>query len=123
MVITDIIRLGFNLLHLLDLMQLDSSNLLGRSSGSLRRPAVSSSRDAITGSESAEPSRPRTSEASLGMFRKVAGAQRSSPAGSSEPPKPISSGRNISNIKNYESTLKGIQGLSFGNDERERVQY
>eukprot|EP00262_Sarcandra_glabra_P002792 TRINITY_DN1317_c0_g3_i1.p1 TRINITY_DN1317_c0_g3~~TRINITY_DN1317_c0_g3_i1.p1 ORF type:complete len:475 (-),score=84.66 TRINITY_DN1317_c0_g3_i1:524-1948(-) len=96
-----------------------SSTFLGRSGGSSRRAAVSSSRDAMVGSE-ADPSRPRTMEASPGGFRKVVSGQRSSPVGSSEP-KRSSSGRNASNIKNYESTLKGIEGLNFDTDER--MQY
>ncbi|OVA08415.1 Protein kinase domain [Macleaya cordata] len=95
---------------------LGGSTLLGRSSGSSRRPAVSSSRDAIIGSES-DPSRPRTTEASPGAFRKVVSGQRSSPVGSSEP-KRTSLGRNSSNIKNYESTLKGMEDLNFNNDDR-----
>ncbi|XP_058073934.1 casein kinase 1-like protein 2 [Magnolia sinica] len=95
---------------------LSSSTFLGRSSGSSRRAAVSSSRDAIVGSE-ADHSRSRTTEASPGGFRKVVSAQRSSPVGSSEP-KRSSSGRNASNIKNYESTLKGMECLNFDTEER-----
>ncbi|RZC68408.1 hypothetical protein C5167_031733 [Papaver somniferum] len=100
---------------------LSSSNLLGRSTGSSRRPAVSSSRD-VTGSESVDLARPRTTEASS-AFRRVSAGQRSSPIGSAEPPKRTTSGRNSSNIKNYESTLKGIEGLNFDNDERDKSQY
>ncbi|XP_072995300.1 casein kinase 1-like protein 2 [Typha latifolia] len=94
---------------------LSSSTFLGRSSGSSRRAVVSSSRD-ITGSE-LDASRTRTTDASPGTLRKVSGPQRSSPAGYPEP-KQSSSGRHSSNIKNYESTLKGIEGLSFDTDER-----
>ncbi|XP_058068956.1 casein kinase 1-like protein 2 isoform X2 [Magnolia sinica] len=98
---------------------LSSSTFLGRSSGSSRRAVVSSSRDAVLGSEG-DPSRPRTTEASPGGFRKVVGGQRSSPVGSSEP-KRSSSARNNSSIKNYESTLKGMENLKFDTDER--LQY
>ncbi|XP_077210572.1 casein kinase 1-like protein 2 isoform X2 [Tasmannia lanceolata] len=102
-------------------VMLSGSTFLGRSSGSgsLRRAAVSSSRDAMVGSE-AESTRPRTTDTGSGGFRKVASAQRSSPVGSSEP-KRSSSVRNPSNIRNYESTLKGIESLNFDTDER--LQY
>ncbi|KAL5999591.1 hypothetical protein ACLOJK_037876 [Asimina triloba] len=95
---------------------LSSSTFLGRSSGSSRRAAVSSSRDVMVGSE-ADSSRPRTTEASPGAFRKVVSGQRSSPVGTAEP-KRSSSVRNPSNIKNYEATLKGIESLNFDGDER-----
>ncbi|PIA43005.1 hypothetical protein AQUCO_02000452v1 [Aquilegia coerulea] len=91
------------------------SSFVGRSSGSTRRAAVSSSREAMV-SES-DSVRPRTMEASPGPFRKISSGQKSLPTGSSEP-KRTSSGRNITNIKNYETTLKGIEGLNFDNDER-----
>lgn len=100
------------------IMQLSSSTFLGRSSGSVRRAAISSSRE-MTGNE-VDPSRPRTMEASAGGFSKVFSGQRSAPIGSSEP-KRSSSGRNASNTKNYESTLKGLECLSFDNNER--IQY
>lgn len=92
-----------------------SSTLLGRSSGSSRPAAVSSSRDVMSGE--VDPSRPRTTE---GTFRKVSSAQRSPPVGSAEP-KHSTSARHSSNMKNYESALKGFGGLNFDNDER--VQY
>ncbi|XP_010242267.1 PREDICTED: casein kinase 1-like protein 2 [Nelumbo nucifera] len=99
---------------------LPSSIYLGRTGGSSRRAAVSSSRDAAIVGGEPDPSRPRATEASPGAFRKVGSGQRSSPIGSSEPRR-TSSGRNTSNIKNYESTLKGIECLHFDNDER--LQY
>ncbi|XP_042480258.1 casein kinase 1-like protein 2 [Macadamia integrifolia] len=99
---------------------LPSSTFMGRSGGSSRRAAVSSSRDAVMVGSDSDPSRPRTTEASPGTFRKVANGQRSSPVTSAEH-KRTSSSRNTSNIKNYESTLKGIEGLHFDNDER--LQY
>ncbi|KAF8388794.1 hypothetical protein HHK36_025474 [Tetracentron sinense] len=96
---------------------LSSSTFMGRSSGSSRRAAVSSSREAVMGGSDSVPARPRTTEASPGEFGKMASGQRGSPVGSSEP-KRTPSGRNTSNIKNYESTLKGIESLHFDSDER-----
>ncbi|KAK6911920.1 Protein kinase domain, partial [Dillenia turbinata] len=94
---------------------LSGSNFM-RSSGSSRRAAVSSSQDAmiLSGEDFA---RSRTTEASPGALRRISGGQRGSPVVSSEP-KRTPSGRNSSNIKNFESTLKGIEGLHFNNDER-----
>jgi casein kinase 1 len=101
-----------------DTMQVSSSSLF-RPSGSARRVgAVSNSRDAVVGSE-IEPSLPLAREGSPGALLKTSGAQRNSPITSSEH-KGTSSGRNTSNIKNFESTLRGIESLSF-NDEK--VQY
>ncbi|RWW31808.1 hypothetical protein GW17_00003561 [Ensete ventricosum] len=94
-----------------------SSNFLGRSSGSSRRAAVSSSRD-MSGVE-ADQSRSRTADASPGTFRKVSSARRSSPIGSME--HRYTSGRNVSAIKNYESTLKGIEALNFDGEERKQL--
>ncbi|KAJ4953568.1 hypothetical protein NE237_030400 [Protea cynaroides] len=99
---------------------LPSSTFLGRSSGSLRRAAVSNSRDAVMVGSESDISRSRTTEPSPGTFRKVTNVQRSSPVASAEH-KRTSSSRNPSNIKNYESTLKGIESLHFDNDER--LQY
>ncbi|XP_024178710.2 casein kinase 1-like protein 2 isoform X1 [Rosa chinensis] len=97
---------------------LSSSGFL-RSTGSSRRAVVSSSRDAvIVGSES-EPSRPQTREASPGTLGKISSVQ-SSPVVSSEQNR-TTSGRNISTVKNLESTLRGIETLHFNSDER--VQY
>ncbi|KAI4355466.1 hypothetical protein L6164_004239 [Bauhinia variegata] len=97
---------------------LSSSNIFW-SSGSSRRGAISSSRDAaVVGSET-EASRTLATDASPGALRKISGAQRSSPMITSEQNR-SSSGRNTSNIKNFESTLRGIESLHF-NDER--VQY
>ncbi|KAK9131236.1 hypothetical protein Sjap_011723 [Stephania japonica] len=96
---------------------LSSSAIMGRPSGSSRRAAVSSSRDALVGES--DSSRPRTAEASPGAFHKVSSGQRNLPLSSMEP-KRSSSGRNIANM-NYESTLKGIESLSFSNDQR--LQY
>ncbi|KAF5743064.1 casein kinase I isoform delta-like [Tripterygium wilfordii] len=91
-----------------------SSNIVGRSSGSLRRPAVSSSRDAFVGSES-DPQRSSTMEASPAALHRVSSGQ--SPVGSSDPRHP-SSGKTTSHTKNYETTLKGIESLHFDGDDR-----
>ncbi|TQE07798.1 hypothetical protein C1H46_006557 [Malus baccata] len=98
---------------------LSSSNFM-RSSGSSRRAAVSSSRDAVLVGSDADPSRPQTTELNPGTLGKISSGQRSSPVVPSENNR-TSSGRNISNAKNLESTLKGIESLHFNNDER--VQY
>ncbi|KAL6974818.1 non-specific serine,threonine protein kinase [Sarracenia purpurea var. burkii] len=82
----------------------------GRSSGSLRQGAVSSSRDGMVVSNESDPIRTRTAEASPGTFQKTPSGQRSS-----------SSVRNNPGMKNYESTLKGIESLHF--DDEERVHY
>ncbi|KAM0959662.1 hypothetical protein ACFX13_025411 [Malus domestica] len=98
---------------------LSSSNFM-RSSGSSRRAAVSSSRDAVFASSETDPSRLQTTEISPGTLGKISGGQRSSPVVPSDSNR-TSSGRNISNTKNLESTLKGIESLHFNNDDR--VQY
>ena len=91
-----------------------------RASGSARRGAVSSSREGVIVGES-DPSWSRA-DASPGALRKISGGQRGSPVRSSSEHKRISSSRNAStNIKNFESTLKGIESLHFNNEER--VQY
>ncbi|KAG2398625.1 casein kinase 1-like protein 1 [Vigna umbellata] len=76
---------------------LSKPNVLGQSSGS-RRAGVSSSRDAFAGSDL--DSRTRTTEVNPGMRK-------------------ITSGRNASShVKNYESAVKGIEGLQLENDKR-----
>jgi casein kinase 1 len=70
--------------------------------------------------DTSEPSRTRATDASPGAFRRTSGPQKSSPVNSAEP-KHSSSARHSSNVKNYESALKGIEGLNFDGDER--VQY
>ncbi|CAL9050536.1 casein kinase 1-like protein 2 isoform X2 [Musa acuminata AAA Group] len=92
-----------------------SSTFMGRSSGSSRRAAVSSSRDMV--GPDTDQSRTRTAEASPVTFHKVSSAQRNSPAEH----KHTSSGRKPSAIKNYESTLKGIEGLNFDSEERNQL--
>jgi len=98
-------------------MQLSSANVLGQSSGSSRRVAVSGSRDAFVGTES--EIRTRTAEASPGgVAHRGLSAQRSSPIGSSDPKRVVSSGRNASHGKNYDSVLRGMEGLQLENEER-----
>lgn len=94
---------------------LSSSNLMGRSSGLLRRVAIPSSREALTGGNDSDPSQPHTAEASPGMMQRFSSGQKSSPVVSSEAKQPSSV--RITNTRNYESTLKGIQSLHF-DDER-----
>ncbi|KAL5572445.1 hypothetical protein UlMin_022042 [Ulmus minor] len=96
---------------------LSNSNILGRSSGSSRRAAVSSSRDAFAGSE-ADLHRSRTADASPGAAYRISSGQRSSPIGGSSEAKRTSSGRHTSHIRNYEGALKGIEGLQLDNDEK-----
>ncbi|XP_057506690.1 casein kinase 1-like protein 2 [Actinidia eriantha] len=90
---------------------LSSSTFLGRSSGSLRRAAVSSSRDGVTVGIESDVVRSGT---------KVSSRQRSSPIGGSSDPKHSSSRRISSSMKNYESTLKGIESLNFEDEKRVR---
>ncbi|XP_022938075.1 casein kinase 1-like protein 1 [Cucurbita moschata] len=94
------------------------SNIVGRTSGSSRRAAVSSSREVYVGSESADPHRSRTTDASPGALQKsISAQQRSPPVGPSDPKKGAS-GRHSGHVKNYDSALKGIEGLHLENDER-----
>ncbi|THU59554.1 hypothetical protein C4D60_Mb07t03330 [Musa balbisiana] len=93
------------------------SAFLGRSSGSSRRAAVSSSRD-ILGSE-ADQTCSRTAEASPGTFCKVSSAQQSSPISSAG--HKHTSGRNSFTIKNYETTLRGIEAFNFDSEERDQL--
>ncbi|KAM0020283.1 putative protein kinase CK1-CK1 family [Helianthus debilis subsp. tardiflorus] len=85
--------------------ELSSNNIL-QSSGSSRRPAVSSIREPGAEREP-EPSYGRTADASPSALRRVTSAgRRSSPVVSSDQ-------KRSSNVKNFESTLKGIEGLRF----------
>ncbi|KAK3013471.1 hypothetical protein RJ639_009779 [Escallonia herrerae] len=97
--------------------ELSAPNFM-RSSGSSRPRAVSSSRDPVIGGSESDPSRTRTTDASPGALRKITSAAQRSPPVISSDHKRTSSSRNSSNIKNFESTLKGIESLHFNNDER-----
>lgn len=95
---------------------MSSYNLL-RSSGSSRRVAVPHSREAAFVGSDTDPSRPRTTDASPGAFQKFSSGQRSSPVVSSEN-RHTTSSRGTSNVKNFESTLRGIESLHFNSNER-----
>ncbi|KAK8939378.1 Casein kinase I isoform delta-like [Platanthera guangdongensis] len=90
---------------------LTSSALLGHSSGSLRRPAVSNSGVTAVAAASNESAASRT------LTHEV------NPDPAQRFPHPVSNlkhvlyGRNPSNIKNYESALEGIERLKFEGDK------
>ncbi|KAI4325342.1 hypothetical protein MLD38_030752 [Melastoma candidum] len=91
------------------------SNLL-RSSGTSRRPTISSGLDTGIVRSDADMSRSHPAEVSPRAYRKISGNQRDSPVTSSEQKMPSS--RNTS--RNLESVTRGVEGLQFGNDERMR---
>lgn len=96
------------------MLQLSSSSFF-RTSGSTRRPAVSSSRDPVITGVEPDPSHIRKTDASPGQLRKTSSvAQRSSPVMSSDQKRSSSTRMD----KNFEAALKGIEGLSVKNDER-----
>ncbi|KAH9619153.1 hypothetical protein KSS87_015295 [Heliosperma pusillum] len=88
---------------------LSSSSILGRPSSLLKRAAIPSSREALTGGNDSDPSRSRTAEASPTTIPRYSSGQRSSPVGSA--------GEKQSSSKTYDSALKAIQSLQF-DDER-----
>ncbi|XP_074273469.1 casein kinase 1-like protein 1 [Silene latifolia] len=88
---------------------LSSSNILWRPSSLLKRAAIPSSREALTGGNDSDPSRSRTAEASPTTIPRFSSGQRSSPVGSA--------GEKQSSSKTYDSALKAIQSLQF-DDER-----
>ncbi|XP_019191877.1 PREDICTED: casein kinase 1-like protein 1 isoform X2 [Ipomoea nil] len=102
---------------------LSTPTAMGRTSGSLRRGAVSGNRESLTMGIDSDPMHSRTPEASVGTGPKISSGQRSYPLGGSSDPttKHASSGRNISSTKNYESTLKGIETLRI--DDEEKAHY
>lgn len=65
-----------------------------------------------------DPTRSRTPEASPATMNKISSGQRSSPLVGSSDAKHASSDRNTSGIKNYETTLKGIESLHFDEEDR-----
>ncbi|PHT45877.1 Casein kinase I isoform epsilon [Capsicum baccatum] len=82
-------------------------------SGSTRHPIVSSSRDPVAAGVEPGHSRTRTIDASAGSVHKISSAaQRSSPVVSSDHKRNSSFSRNT-NMKNLESAVRGIEGLSF----------
>ncbi|KAA0036713.1 casein kinase I [Cucumis melo var. makuwa] len=95
---------------------LPNSNII-QSSGSSRRAAIASTQDiALLGCES-DPTRLGIPDPSFGAVHKISSAQRHSPADQNR----STSARNISGIRNFESTLRGIESLHFNQDEK--VQY
>jgi casein kinase 1 len=93
-------------------VMLSSSSFL-RATGSSRRAAVSSSREAAVLGTDSEPSNPQITEAGSGSNPKILGG-RSSPIVSSEINKLSSPSRGTSSVmKNYEANLKGIESLHF----------
>ncbi|MED6197024.1 hypothetical protein PIB30_052876 [Stylosanthes scabra] len=92
---------------------LSSSNFF-RSSGSTRRAAFSGGREAV--GSGTEQSRSQTLDASPVALRKISDAQKNSPVISSEQNR-ASSGITTSNIRNFESTLRGFENLNL-NEER-----
>ncbi|MCD7449213.1 Casein kinase 1-like protein 2 [Datura stramonium] len=90
---------------------LPSSNFF-RSSGSAKHPVVSSSRDPVIAGGEPDFSHTQTIDASAGSLRKISSAAQKSSQVVSSDNKRSSSTRNM-NIKNLESAVKGIEGLSF----------
>lgn len=84
-----------------------SSSFNLKSSGSSRRVAASSNREAAI------------YDPNSGPLQKISSGQRDSPLGLSDH-KQVSS-RHVSNIKNFDSTIKGIESLHLNSDER--LQY
>uniref|UniRef100_A0ACD5YQF5 Uncharacterized protein n=1 Tax=Avena sativa TaxID=4498 RepID=A0ACD5YQF5_AVESA len=103
-----------------------NSTFMGRSSGSSRRPAVSSSREPSTDADRDQQARSRTTDASPGgTFQRSAPRWSPQQVDSSDANnnRRSSSGRHPSSssanaAKNYESTVRGIQGLNFDSDDR-----
>ncbi|EYU45867.1 hypothetical protein ABFS82_04G095200 [Erythranthe guttata] len=94
---------------------LSSSNIFGQI-GSARRPAVSGSRDPDISGTDNDLRHARDTDGP--HHRNLSDAQRTMPASSNDNKRSSSSTRNPPNVKNFESTLKGMESLNFGNDER-----
>ncbi|KAG8380110.1 hypothetical protein BUALT_Bualt07G0159600 [Buddleja alternifolia] len=98
--------------------EFSSSNII-RQIGSSRQPAISSSRDPETIGNDNDHSRVRSTDPSPKLLVKNSSfTRRSSPIVSSDHKRSSSTSRNPSKIKNFESTLKGMGNLNFGNDDR-----
>ncbi|KAL1326024.1 hypothetical protein HN51_036057 [Arachis hypogaea] len=93
---------------------LSSTNILGQSSGSRR--VAAGSRETFAGVE-LDP-RTRMAEASPGAANRVSSVRKSSPIRSLDPKKVVSSAKGASHVKNYESTVKGMERLQLEDDER-----
>ncbi|CAI9100622.1 OLC1v1037755C1 [Oldenlandia corymbosa var. corymbosa] len=94
-------------------VMLSNSTFLGRSSGSLRKSAITGSRDTFALGNESDPSRSRTPEPSSGTAQKTSSGQRTSPLVGSSDPRHISAGKINSSGKNFDSALKGIESLRF----------
>nr|ABK24232.1 unknown [Picea sitchensis] len=92
------------------------SGLISQTGSTSRRGVISSSRQAIL-SDADSSSRPRAADLSPIALHNT-GGQRSSPVSSADP-KRSGSGRIMPSSRNYEATLKGIEGLSFDMDKRQ----
>lgn len=96
---------------------------MNQSTTSSRRAGVSSSRVAVQSTEF-DLSRERSTEGSTGggiFSRKIPSSSvhiSSSPGQSSGDNNKRSSSGRQSNMKNYESTIRGVENLGLGNNER-----
>uniref|UniRef100_A0A2P2PSG2 Casein kinase n=1 Tax=Rhizophora mucronata TaxID=61149 RepID=A0A2P2PSG2_RHIMU len=96
---------------------LASSTFLGHSSGALQQAAaISSGCDVFAGSES-DPQCSQITEARPGATQKISSWPQIPPLGSLDP-RQSSSPKNIFHLKTYESSIKGIENLSFDTDEK-----
>ncbi|XP_058723246.1 casein kinase 1-like protein 1 [Vicia villosa] len=94
-------------------VMLSNANVLGESSGSSRRVADSSSRNPFGGADS--DLRARASESIRGKAHISSSGQRGSHIGSSDPNRVAASSNNGSHVKNYETAVKGMEGLKLKN--------
>lgn len=94
-------------------MQLSNANVLGESSGSSRRVADSSSRNPFGSADS--DLRARATDAIRGKAHVSSSGQRGSHIGSSDPNRVAASSNNGSHVKNYETAVKGMEGLKLKN--------
>uniref|UniRef100_A0A7N0UW04 non-specific serine/threonine protein kinase n=1 Tax=Kalanchoe fedtschenkoi TaxID=63787 RepID=A0A7N0UW04_KALFE len=95
-------------------MMLSNSNYIDQSSGSSRQAAVSGSRSGGAYGKEPDFSRLRTDEANSGAVLRISSTQQGL-AGQSSEGKLSASGRGFTNVKNLETTLKGIESLHFDN--------
>lgn len=96
-------------------LQLPGVASLGRST---RQSGIYTSRVAFTDRNELDIPRSCITDDSPGKMPKISGVQRGSSFSSSLNPKHASSRKVDSNLKNYETTLRGIDSLHFGEEER-----
>lgn len=84
----------------------------------MRPGLVTGSRETFTVGNDSDLTHSRMAEASPATMHKMSGGHRSSLLGGSSDPRYASSGKNASGIKNYESTVKGIESLHFDDEGR-----